>query len=92
VIERRLEGPAIGRPPGPRPARAPRSDADWLSLDILRVREIAARLEARLLATPLEAFAPAAAELMRDALAALSPVLRALDSVIGAVTRQAEAA
>jgi hypothetical protein len=63
-----------------------RSDADGMSLDIGRVRELAARLEVRLLATPLEVFAPAAAELLRDALVRLSPVLRALDGVIGAVT------
>ncbi len=88
LLVRRLDGPVIGKPPGPRPARAARSDADWMSLDILRVREIAARLEARLLSTPLEAYAPAAAELIRDALARLSPVLRALDGVIGDVTGQ----
>ena len=57
-----------------------------MSADILRVREIAARLEARLLSTPLETLTPAAAELMRDALVRLSPVLRALDGVIGTVT------
>jgi hypothetical protein len=44
------------------------------------------------LSTPLEVFAPAAAALMRDALARLSPVLRALDDVIATVTAQAEAA
>jgi ParB-like chromosome segregation protein Spo0J len=92
LLVRRLEGPVIGPLPGPRPARAPRSDADWMSLDILRVHEIAARLEARLLSTPLEVFAPAAAELMRDALARLSPVLRALGGVIAAVTGHTEAA
>jgi hypothetical protein len=52
----------------------------------VRVHEISARLEARLLSTPLEVFAPAAAELMREALTRLSPVLRALDGVIGTVT------
>jgi ParB-like chromosome segregation protein Spo0J len=92
LLAHRLDGPALGRPPGPRPARTTRSDADWMSLDILRMREIAARLEARLLSTPLEVFTPAAAELMRDALAALSPVLRALDGVIGSVTRHGAAA
>ena len=91
LLVRRLDGPVIGKPPGPRPARAARSDADWMSLDILRVREIAARLEARLLSMPLEVFAPAAAELIRDALTRLSPVLRALDGVIVTVTGQAAA-
>jgi hypothetical protein len=58
----------------------------------LRVHEIAARLEARLLSTPLEVFAPAAAELIQDALRRLSPVLRALDGVITTVTGRAEVA
>jgi ParB-like chromosome segregation protein Spo0J len=88
LLARRLDGPVTGKQPGPRPARAARSEADWMSLDILRVCEIGARLEARLLSTPLEAFTPAAAELIRDALARLSPVLRALDGVIGTVTGQ----
>ena len=92
LLARRLDGPAVQTPPGPRPSRAVRSEADWMSMDILRVREIAARLEARLLAAPLDVFAPAAAELMRDALVRLSPVLRALDHVIGTVTGPAEAA
>ena len=92
LLARRLDGPAPGPPPGPRPARALRSEADWMSTDILRIREVAARLEARLLSTPLETFAPAATELMRDALARLSPVLRALDGMIGRVVGQELAA
>ncbi|MGE5727235.1 MAG: ParB/RepB/Spo0J family partition protein [Gemmatimonas sp.] len=86
LLERRLTGPALGTPPGPRPSRATRSEADWMAADILRIHALAARLEARLLATPLATFAPAATELMHDALARLSPVLRALDGVIGSVT------
>lgn len=95
LLARRLDGPVIGTPPGPRPARVARvarSEADGMSLDILRVRELAARLEVRLLSTPLEALAPAAAALMRDALAQLVPVLRALEGVIATVTGPAEAA
>ena len=88
----RLEGPAVATPPGARPSRVTRSEADWMGLDIVRVRDLAARLEARLLSTPLDVFAPAAAELMRDALARLSPVLRALDGVIITVTQPSEAA
>ncbi|HEX2685959.1 MAG TPA: ParB/RepB/Spo0J family partition protein [Kofleriaceae bacterium] len=86
LLARRLTGPALGTPPGPRPSRATRSEADWIAADILRIHALAARLEARLLATPLATFAPAATELMHDALARLSPVLRALDGVIGSVT------
>jgi len=85
LLARRLDGPMIGKPPGPRPSRMVRSESDWMSADILRLREVAARLEARLLSTPLEAFTSTAAELLRDALCRLSPVLRALDGVIGSV-------
>lgn len=86
LLARRLDGPAPQAPSGRRPSRAVRSEADWMSADILRVREVAARLEGRLCATPLEALTPAAAELVRDALVRLVPVLRALDGVIGTVT------
>jgi hypothetical protein len=92
LLARRLDGPATTKPPGPRPSRTVRNEADWMSVDIVRVRDIAARLEARLLATPLEVFSTGAAELIRDALVHLSPVLRALDGVIAIVTRTAEAA
>jgi ParB-like chromosome segregation protein Spo0J len=92
LLARRLDGPATTTPPGPRPSRTVRNEADWMSVDIVRVRDIAARLEARLLATPLEVFSTGAAELIRDALVHLSPVLRALDGVIAIVTRTAEAA
>jgi ParB-like chromosome segregation protein Spo0J len=92
LIARRLDGPAIGNPPGPRPLRAVRLESDWMSADVLRMHEIAARLEARLIATPLETFTPAAAELLRDALGRLRPVLNALDRVICAATGQTEAA
>lgn len=92
LLARRLGESAIGTPPGPRPSRVARSDVDRMSLDVLRVREIAARLEARLLSTPLAVFAPAAAELMHDALAQLLPVLRALDGVIRSVTGTQEVA
>jgi hypothetical protein len=88
----RLDGPVVTRPPGPRPTRVARSEADGMSRDIVRLRELAARLEARLLATPLATFAPAAAAVLHDALARLSPVLRALDGVIATVTGPTEAA
>jgi hypothetical protein len=89
LIARRLDAPPPHKPPGPRPSRAQRNEADWMSADVLRVRELAGRLEARLLATPLEVLTPAAAELLRDALARLVPVLRALEGVIVAVTEVA---
>ena len=92
LIARRLDGPTPVKPPGPRPSRAVRSEADWMSADVLRVRELAGRLEARLLATPLDALTPAAAELLRDALVRLVPVLRALEGVIVTVTGEREVA
>jgi hypothetical protein len=86
LLAQRLDGPAPDKTPGPRPTRAVRNEADWMGADILRVRDIAARLAARLGSTPLEAFPPAATELLRDALLRLSPVLRALDAVITTAT------
>jgi ParB-like chromosome segregation protein Spo0J len=86
LLAERLEGPVQSTPPGPRPSRAARSEADWMSADVLRVREVAARLEARLCAHPLESFTPAAGELLRDALCHLVPVLRALEGVIERAT------
>lgn len=87
LLARRLDGPSPIAGPGPRPSRAVKSEADWMSADILRLGEVAARLEVRLLASPLEAFTPAAAELIRDALVRLSPVLRALDAVIERIAK-----
>ena len=92
LLAERLVGTSGAAVPGPVPSRMARSEADWMSADILRVHEIAARLAARLLATPLETFAPAATELIRDALVRLPPVLRALDLVIARVTRSEDAA
>lgn len=63
-----------------------------MSGDVARLRELAARLEARLLATPLETLPLGAAEILRDALRALSPVLRALDGAIRAATDREDAA
>ncbi len=92
LLARRLDAATPGPRPGTRSTRAVRNEADWMSADVARVREIAARLEARLLGTPLGAFTPAAAEILRDALSRLSPVLQALDAVIGRVTGREDAA
>ena len=86
LLSRWLDGHAPKKPPGPQPSRTVRSEADWMSADILRVVELAARLQARLMSSPLSVFTPAAAELLMDALVRLSPVLRALDVVIARVT------
>jgi ParB-like chromosome segregation protein Spo0J len=87
LIARWLEGGAPNRPPGPPPSRAVRSEGEWMSADVLRIGELAGRLSARLLATPLEALTPASAELLRDALLRLLPVLHALQVVIARTTR-----
>ena len=92
LLARRLDGPPPVKPPGPRRSRAVRSEADWMSADVLRVRELAGRLEARLVATPLEVLTPAAAELLRDALVRLVPVLRALERVIVSATHAEDVA
>ncbi|MBM3992493.1 MAG: hypothetical protein FJ298_16055 [Planctomycetes bacterium] len=86
MLARRLEGEARFTAPGPKPSRAVRNEAEWMGADVLRVRDIAARLEARLLARPLETFPPAATELLRDALLRLAPVLRSLERVITRVS------
>jgi len=88
LLAHRLAAKSTGPKPGPSVARAARHEADGVSADIMRIRDTAARLEARLLATPLTTFTPAAAELVQGALVALSPVLRALDGVIATVTRR----
>lgn len=88
LLSRRLDGPLPGATPGPKLKPALRSEADWMSADIVRVHSVAARLEARLLATPLETLTPAAAELIAGALMRLRPVLHALDSVIATLMRE----
>lgn len=85
LLTRRLDC-ALRSNPGPRATRAVRSEADWMSQDILTLHQVAARLQARLGSTPLEVFTPAVAELLHDALARLSPVLHALDGMIVSIT------
>jgi ParB-like chromosome segregation protein Spo0J len=92
LLERRLNEAGPLRTADPRPTRAVRSEADWMSADIVKLREVAGRLTARLGATPLETFPAAASELLRDALIRLVPVLRALDGVIGTATERRDVA
>jgi hypothetical protein len=61
-------------------------DADWLISDVAVLRRIAARVEARLLAAPLLALGPTAAELVAESLESLAPVLVVLQRTIGRVT------
>lgn len=82
-----LKGPVK---PAPRPSRALRSEADWMATDVTTLRRVAARLQARLLGTPLKAFGPAAAELLDESLQALLPVLARLSHTITTTTDPAQ--
>jgi len=84
----RLDGPVAHDIPGPR-ACATRSEADRLSADVMRLREVATRLEARLMARPLDTFPEAASELLVDALVGVAPVLRRLEAVIARLADEA---
>lgn len=55
-----------------------RSEADWLAHDITTLRNVGARLEARLLSTSSGAFSEGTSELLRRGLHGLLPVLDAL--------------
>ena len=70
----------------PRPSRALRSEADWMATDVTTLHRVAARLQARLLGTPLRAFGAAAAELLDESLQALLPVLERLSQTITTAT------
>jgi ParB-like chromosome segregation protein Spo0J len=71
---------------GPRPSRTLRSEADWMATDVTTMHRLAARLQARLLGTPLMAFGAAAAELLDESLQALLPVLARLTETITTAT------
>jgi ParB-like chromosome segregation protein Spo0J len=71
-------------PRAPRPARRARSAAEWLMTDVTALSRIGARLEARLLAQPLAAWGPQAAELASQGLSSLLAVLSALVRTITA--------
>jgi ParB/RepB/Spo0J family partition protein len=91
-IARRREAPSASSRTGVQPSRKARSEADWMTADICTLRSVAARLEARLLATPLLALGPQAGELLAEGLVALAPLLLALDRTITRVTRREEVA
>jgi ParB family transcriptional regulator, chromosome partitioning protein len=79
ALEQRLfdwaEGKRSNAPAQPRKAR---SEADWLVHDINTLRNVGARLEARLLATPSSAFPQGVDEIILRGLLGLLPVLDAL--------------
>ncbi len=86
LIDRWASGAVAPSKPGVRPSRALRSEADWMAADIALLHRVAARLEARLLATPLRALGPTAAQVLAESLVTLGPVLAALARTITAVT------
>lgn len=91
-IARRMDAaPPVARP-GVRATRATRSEAEWIAGDMMTIRKGAARLEARLLATPLGALGPAAAETIFEGLVALLPVIGALGRTIAVVIGRERAA
>lgn len=89
-IARRLEaGPTKldARRTSPR-----RNEAEGMMVDIATLLRVAARLQARLLGTPLGALGAPATELVFDGLVALAPVLAALGRTLATVTGQERAA
>jgi ParB/RepB/Spo0J family partition protein len=88
-IERRMDA---GPPATSRPAlRAPKTEGQAIGEDIETLRRVAARLHARLAATPLIALG-AAAEIVGDALIGLVPVVRALSATLAKVIGEDKAA
>jgi ParB/RepB/Spo0J family partition protein len=66
--------------------RRTRTEAEWMLADIAALCRIAARLQARLLGTPLRALGERPEEMVRRALDSLEPVLEALAYTIGHTT------
>jgi hypothetical protein len=90
LIELRLRGTTACES---RPIRrAIRSEADWMAADVATLLRVAARLEARLMARPLDALGSEAADVILDGLVALTPVLTALRSTVRTVTGEENAA
>ena len=75
-IAQRLE--AAPAAPTSRPTRTSRGEADGMVTDIATLMRVGARLQARLLGTPLGAFGASAAEVVFDRLGVLAPALAAL--------------
>lgn len=89
-IARRL-APADASPARRRSGR-PTSVAASMMADVATLRRVAARLEARLLGTPLGALGAPAAEVILEGLVELGPVLAALGRAVTTVTGEERAA
>jgi ParB/RepB/Spo0J family partition protein len=75
-----------------RQSTRPRSEAASMMADAATLLRVAARLQSRLLATPLGALGAPAAEVVLEGLVALGPVLAALGRTLTAMTGQERAA
>jgi ParB-like chromosome segregation protein Spo0J len=79
AMAERLANWAQGDPSkDPTPPRKARTEADWIAHDITTLRNVGARLEARLLATPPGALTDGVEQVINRGLAGLVPVLDAL--------------
>ena len=89
-IAQRLE--AVPAALDSRRTRTPRSEADAVVTDIATLLRVGARLQARLLGTPLGALGAPATELVLDGLGTLAPVLTALTRTAATMLGQEQAA
>ncbi|HEX6692240.1 MAG TPA: ParB/RepB/Spo0J family partition protein, partial [Burkholderiales bacterium] len=89
-LAQRLESPPAVS--ARRTTRTPRGDADGMVTDIATLLRVSARLQARLLGTPLGALGAPATELVLDGLSTLAPVLTALARTAATVLGQDQAA
>jgi hypothetical protein len=85
LLARWASGELAPSNPGRPPSRSVRSDADWLISDVAALHRFAARVQARLMAAPLMALGPSAAQLVAESLESLAPVLAVLQRTIASV-------
>lgn len=82
------DGPRVASARKPPPAKL-RSEADWMCLDITTLRATGARLEARLLGTPLSTLGQGPSSIIRRGLEGLAPVLDALAKTVADAMHEA---
>jgi ParB-like chromosome segregation protein Spo0J len=81
-LDRRLTATPSAAAAVPAPSARQRAECDWMLGDLLTLRRVGARLEARLLARPLATHGPGAAASLLEALVGLTPVLAALTTTV----------
>jgi ParB/RepB/Spo0J family partition protein len=81
-LDRRLTATPSAAAAVPAPSARRRAECDWMLGDLLTLRRVGARLEARLLARPLATHGPGAAASLLEALVGLTPVLAALTTTV----------